>query len=67
MVPVCSCVRQGNIIHCRIERQVYDLLTEYCTITGQVKAEAVRRAIRAYCVLHGIDVDDRPTRGRRRV
>lgn len=41
----------GNkaIIHCCIEREVYELLLAHCEKTGQTKTTAVKRAIRAYC------------------
>ena len=37
------------IIHCCIEKSVYDMLTEHCARTGQTKTMAIRRAILAYC------------------
>ena len=37
------------IIHCCVERDVYELLAEHCERTGQTKTTAVKRAIKAYC------------------
>ena len=38
-----------TIIHCCIEKDVYDLLINHCNQTGQTKTTAVKRAIKAYC------------------
>ncbi len=40
---------EKSIIHCCVEREVYDMLSEHCEKTGQTKTTAVKRAIRAYC------------------
>lgn len=37
------------IIHCCVERDVYELLSAHCERTGQTKTTAVKRAIKAYC------------------
>lgn len=41
--------RNKEIIHCCVEREVYDMLTAHCDRTGQTKTTAVKRAIKAYC------------------
>jgi len=38
-----------TIIHCCVEKDVYDLLIKHCEATGQTKTTAIKRAIRAYC------------------
>ena len=40
---------EKSIIHCCVERDVYDMLSRHCEKTGQTKTTAVKRAIRAYC------------------
>lgn len=37
------------IIHCCVERDVYEMLSAHCERTGQTKTTAVKRAIKAYC------------------
>lgn len=37
------------IIHCCVERDVYEMLVRHCEDTGQTKTTAIKRAIRAYC------------------
>lgn len=37
------------IIHCCVERDVYEMLSRHCERTGQTKTTAIKRAIRAYC------------------
>lgn len=43
--------RDGNkmIIHCCIEKDVYEMLIKHCDATGQTKTTAIKRAIREYC------------------
>lgn len=41
--------KSKTIIHCCIEKEVYDLLIQHCNQTGQTKTTAVKRAIKAYC------------------
>lgn len=38
-----------TIIHCCVEKDVYDMLMRHCEETGQTKTMAIKRAIRAYC------------------
>lgn len=38
-----------TIIHCCVEKDVYDLLIKHCDATGQTKTTAIKRAIKAYC------------------
>lgn len=38
-----------TIIHCCIEKEIYDMLMKHCNETGQTKTTAVKRAIKAYC------------------
>lgn len=42
------------IIHCCVEREVYDMLMDHCEKTGQTKTMAIRRAIQHYCGEHEI-------------
>ena len=37
------------IIHCCIDRRIYEMLTRHCEETGQTKTTAIKRAIKAYC------------------
>ena len=37
------------IIHCCVEKEVYDKLMAHCNATGQTKTTAVKRAINEYC------------------
>ena len=41
--------KEKTIIHCCIEKDVYDLLINHCNQTGQTKTTAVKRAIKTYC------------------
>ena len=43
------------IIHCCMEREIYDMLMDHCEKTGQTKTMAIRRAILAYCRSYGIE------------
>lgn len=38
-----------TIIHCCIEKDIYEMLMKHCNETGQTKTTAVKRAIKAYC------------------
>lgn len=38
-----------TIIHCCVEKEIYDMLIEHCNITGQTKTTAIKRAINNYC------------------
>lgn len=40
---------KSPIIHCCVEKGIYDLLVKHCKATGQTKTTAVKRAIQAYC------------------
>lgn len=37
------------IIHCCVDRDVYEMLERHCEQTGQTKTTAVKRALMAYC------------------
>lgn len=41
--------KSKTIIHCCIEKDIYDMLIRHCNETGQTKTTAVKRAIKAYC------------------
>jgi len=38
-----------TIIHCCVDKEIYDMLMRHCAETGQTKTTAVKRAIKAYC------------------
>ena len=38
-----------SIIHCCIDKDVYDMLIAHCNAKGQTKTTAIKRAIKAYC------------------
>ena len=38
-----------TIIHCCVEKDIYDMLITHCNATGQTKTTAIKRAIKAYC------------------
>ena len=56
---------EKSIIHCCVEREVYELLTAHCERTGQTKTTAVKRAIRAYCSETSGKPDEGGTSGRK--
>lgn len=40
---------EKSIIHCCVDREVYEMLEKHCEKTGQTKTTAVKRALAAYC------------------
>ena len=38
-----------TIIHCCVDKDVYDLLIAHCKAMGQTKTTAIKRAIMSYC------------------
>lgn len=38
------------IIHCCVDRDVYEMLERHCEKTGQTKTTAVKRALLSYCM-----------------
>lgn len=38
-----------TIIHCCVEKDIYDMLIRHCEATGQTKTTAIKRAIKEYC------------------
>lgn len=40
---------EKSIIHCCVDREVYEMLERHCEKTGQTKTTAVKRALAAYC------------------
>lgn len=42
--------KNGNFLNIKMASSDYEILTEYCKITGQTKTVAIERAVRAYCL-----------------
>ena len=49
--------KESVSINICIGTELFDMLTEYCSITGQSKTIAVERAIEAYCSENGTMID----------
>ena len=46
--------KNKTIIHCCIDKDIYDMLIKHCEETGQTKTTAIKRAISEYCRLDKI-------------
>ena len=45
---------EKRALHCQLDKATYDMLVDFCEISGQSKTVAIRRAIKAYCENGGI-------------
>lgn len=42
--------KEGRFLNIKMDVSDYEILSEYCNITGQTKTIAIERAVRAYCL-----------------
>lgn len=42
--------KEGRFLNIKMNVSDYEVLSEYCAITGQTKTIAIERAVRSYCL-----------------